>query len=137
MSSSQENIEIVKNFLAVAASDETVGMFELIDKDATLNIPPSFPWGGVYRGHSGFQKGLAAFAHGWKMLTFDHEIVAGDQAVVMLSRVKADFGDGKPEIETELAELFRIENGKIVEIRPFYFDTAQISKKFEAQKLNK
>jgi hypothetical protein len=48
--------------------------------------------------------------------------VANDEQVVILQKLKARIKTGVQTLETPLAELFKIRNEKIVEIRPFYFD---------------
>jgi ketosteroid isomerase-like protein len=45
-------------------------------------------------------------------------------------KLKARIKTKEQTLETPLAELFKIRNGKIVEIRPFYFDGGKLAEAF-------
>ena len=124
------NVRLVQAFLEAGAAGEMEKFLATIDETVVLYVPEFLPWGGVYRGREELQKGFAAFSAGWETESFEREFVASDEQVVILQKLKARIKKGEQILETPLAELFKIRNGKIVEIRPFYFDGGKLAEAF-------
>jgi ketosteroid isomerase-like protein len=96
----------------------------LLTEDFFITEADSLPMAGVYRGRSALRTlftqvmgmmDVAGLARGETM-------TGGDFAVCQVS-----FQFQDPALQpAELLELFRFRDGKVCEIRPYYFDPAQI-----------
>ena len=117
-------VDLVARYFAAVHKNE-VDLLALIAEDAVIAIPASLPYGGEHRGHAGFRQAVAGFAAAWRDVeTHDLELIGGDTRVVAVSRMTARAATTGAPFETRVAEKFLIRNGLIVEVRPFYFDTA-------------
>lgn len=124
------NIQLVRTFLAAGAAGDTVKFLETVDEAVVLHIPDVLPWGGDYHGHENLQKGFAAFSEAWETESLEQQFLADDAQVVILQRLKGRVKANDRTVDMPLAELFKIRNGKITEIRPFYFDGGKLAEVF-------
>ena len=100
--------------------------------DLFITEASSLPYAGVYRG-----RGALRELYGKVMTMMDvvdlkiwETTVGNDYAVTLLEMVLA----GDPPVSVPLAEMFRFRDGKVCEIRPYYFDPTAIVKACEAKK---
>ena len=120
----EDPIGIVRSYFEAAHRDEAA-LLALVAEDGVIDVPASLPYGGVHRGHDGFREALAGFARTWQDVeTHDLSFAAAGDTVVALSRMTARAAATGQNFETRVAETFRVQEGRIVEVRPFYFDTA-------------
>lgn len=100
---------------------------ELLSEDVLLCEPASLPYGGEYRGHAAFERWLRAFRETWSSLDVrGSETFALGDLVFSRSHVYAvSRATGRPA-DWPLLQYFRIEDGRIAELRPFHWDTAAI-----------
>ncbi len=109
----EENIEVVQNFFAAYGANDLDGIAAVMDEDVQWHIPGRHPLSGTLNGRDE----VLAF--------FDQLAVAGFQAepiyfgadenhVVDIHRGWANV-EGKPNVDTTWALVYRIENGRIVE----------------------
>jgi ketosteroid isomerase-like protein len=99
-----------------------------LDPDVEVIEAPSLPYSGVFEGHDGFRELSSRMAELWEFApgkTFDY-IDDGTGRVMVLTLGRAIAKETGREVEWRLAELFTVRDGLIVEIRPFYWDTAAI-----------
>lgn len=91
-----------------------------IDPAVELTQSPAVPWGGVYRGHEGFQQFAGKMLERFEVQIVDYEIFdAGDVAA---SRITTRFtlrATGE-SVEMPVVELYRARDGKIYSIEPYY-----------------
>jgi ketosteroid isomerase-like protein len=95
----------------------------LMTEDILIREAPTLPFAGEYRGVAAmrdlFAKVRATGVIGVQM----HQATAGgDWVVVLLDLLYA----GDPPVRAPLAEAFRLKDGKVCEIVPYYFDTSVV-----------
>lgn len=101
---------------------------EYLHPDVEVIEAPSMPYPGVFRGRDGFRELAARFGEIWEFppgKTFDY-MDDGAGRVMVLTLGRAIAKQTGREVEWRLAELFTVRDGLIVEIRPYYWDTAAI-----------
>jgi len=115
-------VDVVKAMYAAASAGDMAGVTGSYAPDIVIEEAASLPFGGVYRGLEGFSAFLQAFTGCWEHFTnADLQILDAGETVVGMSRLQARSKSGV-EVDVPLAEFFRVRDGKIVELRPFYFD---------------
>ena len=84
----------------------------------------SLPYGGITEGPQAWFNLVKRVFHTWKdtELTTDRYIAEGDD-VVVLAEMRGKGKTSNREFTEPIIELWQLENGKVTEIRPFYFDT--------------
>jgi ketosteroid isomerase-like protein len=84
----------------------------------------SLPYPGVWEGLDGFVTLLETVFGIWKDCHLDvrHLVADGEWVVALLEMRGAETKSGIP-FKMPMAEVFRVKNGKVVEITPYYFDT--------------
>jgi uncharacterized protein len=109
-------------YKAAQASDMAT-IIEILHPDVVLQEAASLPNGGVHRGLQNVLQALAYVFETFDMaqLTLDNIIVDGELAVGLVNLVFRAREGG-----CAVAEVWRVRDGRIVEIRPFYWDTAAI-----------
>lgn len=121
-----EAIAVVRAYFAAAHRDEAA-LLAIVAEDGLIAVPEALPYGGVHRGHEGFRRALAGFAAAWRdVRSEDLALAANGDMVVALSRMVATAAPTGWVVETHVAEAFRIARGKVVAVRPYYFDTAML-----------
>ena len=122
-----ENVKIV----ATMAENGIKGNWDIVrgyvSDDLVMHVPPGLPFGGDYCGWDGYLqvfKELAAFFADLK--SGDTEVAAhGDKVIVMSSLSGRIAKTGKP-VSFPITGIWRLKDGKVVEITPFYYDTKAI-----------
>lgn len=98
-----------------------------LDPECVIYQPDSLPYGGEWRGHDGFEAWIKAFASIWSSLEVkEAEIFPLGDIVVSRSKVYARARANQHETTWPLLQFFRIREGRILELRPFYWDTAAL-----------
>ncbi len=121
--SENQNVAVARAYFEAAHRDLDA-LLALIDPEGAIHVPPSLPYGGVYRGHEGFRQAIAAYGRAWTDVeSTDFEFFASGDTVVVLSRMRARAVTSDRMINMRVAELFRMKNGKVVEVWPFNYDT--------------
>lgn len=124
-----DNIELVKRFYQYLDENDREGAYEnIVAEDCVLHEVGVLPYGGVYRGRNLMKETLAGVMAGFD--EFECEIrnylAGGDEVVVHLNISGVGRQSRKP-FSVPLMELWRIRDGKVVELRPFLFDAAAIA----------
>ena len=98
-----------------------------LDPECVIYQPASLPYGGAWRGHTGFEAWMKSFAQLWSSLEVkDSELYPNGDVVISRSHVYAIAKeDGRP-IDWPLLQFFRLRNGRVLELWPFYWDTATL-----------
>jgi len=124
----EKNIAVVKK--AYEALTNNLGMDVFLSHfapDAEIHEAPSLPYGGVYKGMEMLPTGMAAIFTAFEDFRFNIlNFLTGDDLVVVHLMLT---GRGKKTGKTfsmPLMEMWRIRDGKVIEVRPFYFDTARV-----------
>lgn len=98
-----------------------------LSPDLVIFEADGLPYAGTFRGRDALQRLHGQVMAHWVDPRIDfHAMTAGDGHVVSLVTFHlTSRGTGK-SITMPLAEVFRIENGQVTEIRPFYFDPVAV-----------
>jgi ketosteroid isomerase-like protein len=128
--------EVVAEFYRLALAGEIEAMKALIDPNVRLVEAKSLPYGGVHVGLDAFMKVLYGFYEYWKdgKVVVKNLIADGEWCVAMteLTAVSAKSGIA---FTTQLAEVHRVRDGRIIESLPFYFDTKELAEIHEGRRL--
>jgi ketosteroid isomerase-like protein len=119
---------VVAEFYAAAQAGELDRVRALLAPDVILTEPDSVPYGGVYRGPDAVVS--AAVDLFTKYFDFTHNevryiLAEGENAVARLDVSGTTRTSGKP-IAFSATECFVVRDGRITEIQPYHFDTAQV-----------
>ena len=108
---------------AARASDMDA-VVALLHPDVVLHEAASLPNGGTHRGLDNVLQALSYVYDTFDMgqLTVDEIIVDGERAIGLVNLVFRGREGG-----CAVAESWRVHDGRIVEVRPFYWDTAAIT----------
>ncbi|MDA3630473.1 nuclear transport factor 2 family protein [Saccharopolyspora sp. WRP15-2] len=109
--------------------------FELIAEhfspDVVLHQAEALPYGGIWRGHADLERFFIAMSRTWAVFEFvEQEFVASDEATgtaVVLTQVRARSRATGRELEFPILQTVTVQGGQIIEVRPFYWDTAAIA----------
>ena len=110
-------------------SDRAQNLHELIAENCVVHIPASMPYGGDHVGPEGFQAMSDAMNATWRITGgLDNNFVEfGEDQVVCLVQWTGESLHTGETVPMRMAEFFRVDGGKIVEITIFYWDTAAVA----------
>jgi ketosteroid isomerase-like protein len=97
--------------------------------DVVLHQAEALPYGGVWRGHEGMERFFLAMSRAWD--TFDmveQTFLTDTSPLVILTHVHARANATGRELDFPILQTITVENGRITEVHPFYWDTAAIAK---------
>jgi ketosteroid isomerase-like protein len=126
------NREIVLALYKATGRGDWAKAATLATDDLLIREPESLPYAGTYRGIQGLRDLFATVQAtlGVERIDMRQVTAGGDWVVVLLDLVLA----GTPPVRAPLAEAFRLQDGKVCEIVPYYFDTSVVAKAVEARK---
>lgn len=99
--------------------------------DVVLHQADALPYGGVWRGHEGMERFFVAMSGVWE--TFDmveQEFLATGETggpAVVLTQVRARARATGRELAFPILQTITVTDGRIAEVRPFYWDTAAVA----------
>ena len=98
-----------------------------LDPECVIYQPHSLPYGGEWRGHSGFELWMRSFTKTWAFLavTDAEQMVMGD-VVISRSHVYAERRGSGEKFDWPLLQYFKFRESLILELWPFYWDTATL-----------
>ena len=96
-----------------------------LDLECVLYQPASLPYGGEWRGSEGFERWMKAFGEQWSSLEIkEFEFYPVEDVVFSRSHVYAVARATGQAADWPLLQFFRVRRSKILELRPFHWDTA-------------
>jgi ketosteroid isomerase-like protein len=120
----EQVLQLVDDLYAATGIGDFDKAEELLTDDFFITEADTLPFAGVYKGRTALRE-LYAKVMGMMDVAGLNRVQTtsgGDYAVTILS---FEFVD--PELEpAHLCELFRFRDGKVCEIRPYYFDPSSI-----------
>lgn len=132
--STQENVQIVKDFFAAMGSGDKQGLLAISDEDIEWIIPGEWPLAGTHRRHEGLTDLLQKAS---EMVETSYPeppefIAQGDRVVVV------GFATGKLKATNRTFEdnwvfAITVRNGKVAKIRE-YIDTLALARASELQR---
>ena len=126
--STQENVQIVKNFFAAIGRGDKQGLLALSAEDIEWIIPgEDWPLAGTHRGHAGLEDLLQKASETVETSTEPREFVAqGDRVLVVgfaTGRIKAT----NRTFEDNWVFAITVRNGKLTNVRE-YIDTLALAR---------
>lgn len=119
------NIQIVREMMEGAGQEPM--MAKHLSEDVVLRVASGMPYGGDYPGFQGYRDIVGALMGSWSEIAFaPAEFAAVGNKVVAISRLTGKLPSGKT-IDQPFCEIWEIEDGKIVQVTPFYYDTKEIA----------
>jgi uncharacterized protein len=108
------------------ASFETLAPF--FAPDVVLHQADSLPYGGTWRGHAGMERFFVAMSAAWESFAMlEQEFHSEGDVVVVRTQVRATARATGRALEFPILQTVRVSDGRIVEVWPFYWDTAAIA----------
>ena len=96
--------------------------------DVVLHQAESLPYGGIWRGHDGMERFFAAMSQAWEEFEIvEQEFLSTSGTAVVLTQVHARARATGRELDFPILQTIRVDDGRITEVRPFYWDTAEIA----------
>jgi len=96
--------------------------------EVVLYQADSLPYGGIWRGHDGLEQFFLTMSRTWDSFEMvDQEFLNDASPLVVLTRVRARARATGRELNFPILQTIAVENGRITEVRPFYWDTAAIA----------
>jgi uncharacterized protein len=121
------NSEIVSDVFAALSKGKLDAAAAHFDASLRIYEPAGLPYGGVYVGHEGFYTLFNKLAATYDELSIPPSVVADcGPAVVAMTTLCGIAKRTRTRVEMPLNEIFVLRNGKITEIRPYYWDTAAV-----------
>jgi uncharacterized protein len=119
-----ETRRVVSACYAAACTNDAATLIELIDADVVLHEAASLQNGGVHRGVDKMMQALVpVFAlFDLSRMTIEQIVVDGEYAIGLIDLPFRD----RPGQSCPASEVWRVRDSKVVEIRPYYWDTAAI-----------
>ena len=103
-----------------------------LDSECVIYQPLSLPYGGEWRGHRGFEHWMRSFTQVWASLAVkDPEQMPVGDVVISRSHVYAERRGSNQKLDWPLLQYFKFRNDLILELRPFYWDTATLAAKLQ------
>jgi ketosteroid isomerase-like protein len=125
----EANIAVVKRFYQYLDAGDRDGAYaETMAEDCVLHEAPELPYGGTYSGRAVMKEVLGQVMQGFDAVdcTIRNYLAGGDEVVVHLDLSGVGRASRKPFAVT-IMELWRIRDGRAIELRPFLFDPAAIT----------
>jgi ketosteroid isomerase-like protein len=128
------NREIVEQIYAAANADDLEGVAARLHPDVVLRQAPSLPYGGECVGREAAMGCLLKmFAEYWDVgaLTVPGIAVDGDLVISAVGLTAVARPTGR-SVFMPFRECLRLRDGLVVDLQPFYYDTAAIAEAFAA-----
>jgi uncharacterized protein len=107
------------------ASFDTIAPF--FAPDVLLHQAEALPYGGTWRGHDGMEQFFVAMSRTWAEFEMvEQEFLSMSETAVVLTQVHARARATGRELDFPILQAIRVVDGRITEVRPFYWDTAAI-----------
>src|SRR5688572_26220294 len=101
---------------------------DCIDREFVLYQADSLPYGGEWRGRDGSKDWMRAMAESWVQFKVEEpRVIFGDDSVVAVVKLIGEARRTGRKVEMPLTQVIRIRDGRLLEVRPFYWDTAAIN----------
>jgi len=118
------NQEIIQVIFEAAAEEDWETIKSLVHDDIQVFEADSLPYAGVFKGPDQFIELIQQVFSTWEDVehTINHVVASGEH-VVMLANMAGRAKKTGRTFSVPMAEVWRLKDGKVAEIRPFYFDT--------------
>jgi uncharacterized protein len=119
---------ICGQFFAALKRGDQDGMCALLHPAFTVTEANGLPYAGIYRGADGWRALCRAVVSTWRKFNIEllELIVETDTMVVVRFSISGRSSRTSREFRSTVLEYWRIEDGKILEILPYYWDTQEL-----------
>ena len=127
----KQNVRIVKKLYEEAAAGNKEKCKEYFHPDVMIYEAPSMPYGGSWRGFDGWLRLLDEELKAYDDMSYmvEEYMAGGDWVAVLIHWTVRGKKTGKIA-SFPATELFRLRDGKVIEMRMFYYDTKRASEVF-------
>jgi len=121
----ERNLKVVEALFAATSTGDWATAESMLTEDFFVTEADTLPFAGVYRGRRALHDLFMQVVSEAGVTHMDvHQLTAGgDRVVALLDLVLG----GPPEVRVALAETFRLRDGKVCEIKPYYYDPRPIA----------
>jgi ketosteroid isomerase-like protein len=124
----EQNRDLIREVYAIGDSGDLSRLQSVMADDYVLTQADGHPVPGTWKGESATEAAARVFARCGTTGITVHEIIAdGPNRVIALVDAHGIGPNGQPWT-MPVAECFWVENGKVTEIRPFYWDLVTLRK---------
>ncbi|GJF25821.1 nuclear transport factor 2 family protein [Streptomyces sp. HO565] len=96
--------------------------------DVELHQADAVPYGGVWRGHEGMTQFFLLMGEVWESFHMvEQQFLATGETAVVLTQIRARARASGRELGFPILQAITVKNGRITEVRPFYWDTRAIA----------
>jgi ketosteroid isomerase-like protein len=96
--------------------------------DVVLHQAETLPYGGTWRRHRGIERFFLAMSRTWEVFDMvEQRFLATAGPLVVLTRVHARSRATGRELDFPILQTITVDDGRITEVHPFYWDTAAIA----------
>jgi ketosteroid isomerase-like protein len=96
--------------------------------DVELHQAQALPYGGTWRGHHGLAQFFLRMGQVWEAFHMtEQEFLATGETAVVLTQVRARARATGRELAFPVLQAITVKDGRITEVRPFYWDTRAIA----------
>ncbi|WP_405639695.1 nuclear transport factor 2 family protein [Streptomyces sp. NBC_00019] len=137
MSSTTESAAVLTGMYAAEAEYLAAGgpgeaSFDLLAPffapDVELHQADALPYGGTWRGHNGMTQFFLMMGEVWESFDMvEQEFLATGETAVVLTRVRARARATGRELTFPILQAITVKDGRITEVRPFYWDAKAIA----------
>ncbi len=119
---------IVREFLAASERGDRAVMYSLLHPDFVVHEAPSLPYGGTHHGLDGYLKLVRSVFTSFRDTRVEIDSILGENdTVIVLARLSGRSKCGRVPFVMPLSEVWRLVDGRIRSVTPYYFDTARIN----------
>lgn len=95
--------------------------------DVVMHQAEALPYGGTWHGHDGMTRFFLAMAETWETFEIgEQQFLATGETAVVHTQVHARARATGRELTFPVLQTITVRGGRIMEVRPFYWDTAAI-----------
>jgi ketosteroid isomerase-like protein len=105
-------------------------LLEMLDPQLRIPVAASLPYGGEHVGHRGFLELGEKFGQTWEVIdngSNGYAEVGDDRVIGFYNPTFKSVATGRV-VSFRMVEVVTVRNGKIVELVPYYFDSAELVK---------
>jgi len=128
----ERNLKVVEALFAATRSGDWATAESMLTDDFFVTEADTLPFAGIYRGRKALHDLFLQVVSSAGVTSLDvHQLTAGGDRVIAL--VDLVLG-GPPEVRVPLAEVFRLRDQRVCEIKPHYFDPRPLAAAVAARK---
>lgn len=121
-----EFYEKESHYLSEAGGDFSI-VADLIHPSCVMHQAESLPYGGEWKGPSGFKAWMEAFGMAWSSLkVVKSEMFDFGDVVISKISVEAIARSTGTSVAFDVMQYVRAADGKLIEFRPFYWDIPKL-----------